>query len=76
MPMNNQKPTIFIASRVDHKTASGRFPLERDDYGPFVILPGDAKIYLSEHLIKPGKATGADFVYASPVNWSPPRKTG
>lgn len=70
----NQKPTIFIASKIEGRTAFGKFPLERDEGGIFVILPENSKAYLSENLIRPGKETGADFLYACPVHWRPPKE--
>ena len=74
MPHDPKQQTIFIAARTPERMAFGRFALQRDEGGPFVVLPGDAKIYLSENLIQPGKATGADFLYACPVQWKPPNE--
>ncbi len=70
MALKNRKATIFIASETGSEVRFGKFPLQHDEAGAFVILPSDTKVYLSEELIRPGKAVGADFVYAMPLRWS------
>lgn len=67
--------TIFITSNTPAGAIYGRFPLQRDKGGPFVMLHGGAtgvKVYLSPELIKSGKAVNADFLYERPVQYAQP----
>jgi hypothetical protein len=68
--------TIFITSNSPKGTNHGRFPLQRDDKGPFAILPGGkfgVKVYLKPEHIKPApKNMGADFFCELPVQYQVP----
>jgi hypothetical protein len=66
-------PTIYIVSNTPLGAKYGRFPLEYDEQGPFVVLPGGksgVKVRLPPEQIKPGKAFGADYYCERPVQYT------
>ena len=64
--------TIFVFENTDKGTLHGRFDLQRDEGGYFVIAPselGGAKVYIPPDQIKPdgGKFFHADYFYDRPI---------
>src|ERR1035437_6136377 len=57
-------PLIYIISNGPTGARYGRFPLQHDEQGPFVVLPGGksgVEVRLIPEQIKPGSAFGADY---------------
>ena len=66
-------PKIFVFENTAQGTLHGRFELQRDEGGMFVIAPsetGGAKIYIPPDQIKPdtGKFFGADYFCDRPIS--------
>jgi hypothetical protein len=66
-------PSIYITSNGPTGTKYGRFPLQQDDQGLFVVLPGGifgVKVKLAPERITIGSAVGADYLYELPVSYT------
>ena len=71
--------TIFVMSPSKRGTLHGRFELQQDEAGSFVVLPGGAngvKVRLSPDQIKPdtGKHFGADYFCDRPISYPKPEE--
>jgi hypothetical protein len=72
-------PTIFVMSQSPQGTLHGRFELQHDEAGPFVVLPGGSdgvKVQLSPDQIKPdtGRMFGADYFCDRPISYPRPEE--